>query len=94
MKKTIRTKEQAIKYCRFQKDRNWRNFQQCKSILEKCLNDLSTKSEDQLTKKDLLYLVSCNCDYMRSLNLYNYYKEELTNLLTSEDTEDGEQPTK
>ena len=88
--KMTQTKQQAIKYCRFQKDRNWRNFQQCKSLLEKCLDELSKKSEDELTKKDLLYLVSCNCDYMRSLSLYNYYRDELNKLLASEDV-DNEQ---
>lgn len=51
MNKEIKSKTQAIKYCRFQKDRNWRNFQQCKGILEKCLSDLSIKTEEQLTKR-------------------------------------------
>lgn len=87
MEKRQQTIQQAIKYCRFQKDRNWRNFQQCKALLEKALSDLSTKKEEELTKKDLLYLVSCNCDYMRALNLYNYYKDELSNLLVKEKEE-------
>lgn len=86
-KRTNQTIQQAIKYCRFQKDRNWRNFQQCKALLEKALSDLSTKKEEELTKKDLLYLVSCNCDYMRALNLYNYYKDELSTLLVKEKEE-------
>lgn len=73
--------KKAISYCRFQKDRNWRNFQKCKSLLEQKLSELSTKNEEELTKKDILVLVSCNCDYMRALSLYNYYKEELSTLL-------------
>lgn len=86
-----KSKQQAIKYCSFQKDRNWRNFVVCKSILEKTLNDLSTKNEEELTKKDLLYLISANCDYMRALSLYNYYKEELSALLTMKEDNNDEQ---
>lgn len=86
-KRQPQTIQQAIRYCRFQKDRNWRNFQQCKVLLEKALSELSTKKEEELTKKDLLYLVSCNCDYMRALNLYNYYKDELSTLLVKENEE-------
>lgn len=81
------TTAQAINYCRFQKDRNWRNFIRTKQLLEQTLSDLSVKTEEQLTKKDIIYLVSVNCDYMRALNLYNYYKEELSHLLTLK--EDG-----
>lgn len=66
-----------LDYLRFQKDRNWRNYLQCKSLLEKCLSDLSTKNEDELSKKDLLCLISSCCDYMRSLNLYNYYRQAI-----------------
>lgn len=86
-----KSREQAIKYCRFQKDRNWRNFQVCKSTLEKTLNELSTKNEDELSKRDLLYLISANCDYMRALSLYNYYKEELSALLTMKEDNNNEQ---
>lgn len=75
------TRAQAINYCRFQKDRNWRNFTRTKQLLEKTLSDLSVKKEKELTKKDIIYLVSVNCDYMRALNLYNYYKEQLSQLL-------------
>lgn len=89
-KQVRRDIKQAINYCRFQKDRNWRNFQKCKGNLEKALSELSTKSEEELTKKDLLYLISSNCDYMRSLNLYNYYKEELSHLLVMEQDGVGE----
>lgn len=67
----------AIKHCQFLKDRQWRNLQQCKSLLETELSNLSVKNEEELTKKDLLLLISRNCDYMRALNLYNYYCEEL-----------------
>lgn len=70
----------AIKHCQFMKDRYWRNLQQCKSLLENELSNLSIKSEEELTKKDLLLLVSRNCDYMRALNLYNYYNDELAKL--------------
>lgn len=70
----------AIKHCQFMKDRQWRNLQQCKSLLETELSNLSVKTEEELTKKDLLLLISRNCDYMRALNLYNYYNEELGKL--------------
>lgn len=77
MKKDI---NMAIKHCQFMKDRQWRNLQQCKSLLENELSNLSVKSEEELTKKDLLLLISRNCDYMRALNLYNYYNDELRKL--------------
>lgn len=83
-------KRNDISYLLFNKDRNWRNFQQCKSILEGLLNDLAKKSEEELTKHDLLGLVSANCDYMRALSLYNYYKDLLTQAL-AKDKEDNEQ---
>lgn len=90
MKEENKTLNQAIRYARYQKDRNWRNFKQCKSLLEKALSDLSQKSEEELSKKDLLYLISCNCDYMRSLSLYKYYKDELSNLLVKANSEGAE----
>ena len=70
----------SIKHCQFMKDRYWRNLQQCKSLLETELSRLSVKTEEELSKKDLLLLISRNCDYMRALNLYNYYNEELSKL--------------
>lgn len=70
----------AIKHCQFMRDRQWRNLQRCKSLLENELSNLSVKSEEELTKKDLLLLISRNCDYMRALSLYNYFNEELTKL--------------
>lgn len=79
--KDNKDKQMAIKHCRFMKDRNYRNFLSCKSLLEKELSSLSVKSEEELTKKDLLLLISRNCDYMRALSLYNYYKDELTRLV-------------
>lgn len=75
------TLQQQISHARFNKDRNWRNFQQLKSNLAKMLDDLSKKKEDELTKSDLLGLIQCNCDYMRALSLYNYWRDELTSLL-------------
>lgn len=74
----------AIKHCQFMKDRYWRNLQQCKSLLENELSKLSVKTEEELSKKDLLLLISRNCDYMRCLNLYNYYCEELRKMRYAE----------
>ena len=74
-------------YLRFQKDRQWRNFQACKSILENLLSKLSTLKEEEITKKQLLELISANCDYMRALNLYNYYKDLLAQELAQKHLE-------
>lgn len=73
----------AIKHSQFLKDREWRNLERLKSILMNTLQALSTKQEEELTKHDLLYLISINCDYMHALNLYNYYKNDLARLKLS-----------
>lgn len=69
-------KKQIAKY-QYMKDRYWRDLQQCKTLLQNELSNLSVKQEDELTKKDLLLLISRNCDYMNALNHYNYYRDEL-----------------
>jgi hypothetical protein len=74
--------QMAISHIRFMKDKNWRNMLSFKSILLSELDRLSKKSEEELTKSDLLKLIKVNCDYMKALSLYNYYKDEMTSLLT------------
>lgn len=83
-------KNNDVSYLRFNKDRNWRNFLQCKSILESLLSQLSNKSEEELTKRDLLSLISANFDYMRALSLYNYYKDLLAQYNANKVLEDNE----
>lgn len=50
--------------------------QQKQSELFTLLDNLSTKTEEQLTKKDLYELIVRNCNYMQALNIYNYYCSE------------------
>lgn len=74
-------KKQALQYARYQKDRNWRFTQQSKSIMLSKLDELSKKSEDELTKTDLYAVINVMFFYMKSLNLYKYYRDEVTKLL-------------
>lgn len=75
--------KQSVSYLRFMKDRYWRNYIRLKSELEKTLSDLSQKAEEELSKKDLLLLISSCCDYMRSYNLYKTYRELVQSALVS-----------
>ena len=79
-KKASNIKE-ALAYARYLKDRNWRFLQQSKSILLSKLDELSKKSEDELTKTELYALINVMFFYMKSLNLYKYYRDEVTKLL-------------
>lgn len=45
------------------------------------LSNLSTKSEEKLTKKELFSLIVKSCDYMKALNIYNYYCGEYRKVL-------------
>jgi len=84
----------GLKYFQFMKDRYWRDLQRCKSILFETLNDLSSKSDEDLTKRELLELISVNCDYMKAYDLYNYYanicRELRSRKLDNKDNEERE----
>lgn len=44
------------------------------------LNDLSTKSEEEITKEDLLKLIKQNMAYMRVYNLFKTYQNSARSL--------------
>lgn len=71
----------ALFFAKLQRNHYFETMKDLQSVLINAVNDGAKLQEDEITKaylKDLLFKVF---NYQRSLNMYHYYRDEVTNLV-------------
>lgn len=69
---------------RFAKEQKNKAINEVKTKLSQLTNKLQIltgKSENEITKKDLLEVITLNFDYMRAYSLFRYYRDQLDRLI-------------
>lgn len=80
----------ALFFAKEKKNSYYKVQESNKSELLTAINNASNLKEDELTKKGLFDILSKMFTYMRSYNMYVYYRNQVTSLLVKlEELEDG-----